>query len=115
MILPSNNKFPRNNQLRKGNDFKEVFNNGYRCHTEHFTILYKNNSYGISRLGVIVGKGVFASAVKRNSLKRLVREVYRQNNDLFNSFDIVIKADKKEQSLNYHSIKKEICEQFRLL
>ena len=114
MILPSSSRFPRGHQLRKGNDFREVFKSGNRCHTEHFTILYKDNSRGFPRLGLIVGKGVFASAVKRNRLKRLVREVYRQNSDLFNSFDIVIKAENKQLTLNYDLIRKEICEQFRL-
>lgn len=115
MNLPSNNKFPRKTQIRKGYDFKDIFKKGNSCQTEHFTILYNYNSYGVPRLGVIVGRYVFASAVKRNRFKRLVREVYRQNKDLFDSFDIVIKADKKEQTLNYDSIEKEICEHFRLL
>jgi ribonuclease P protein component len=115
MNFPSRLKFPNKNIIRKSHDFREVFKKGKTCTTKNFIVHFNNNSLGYPRLGVVIGKKLFASAVKRNRLKRLIREVFRKNKLQFNSFDVVIVASKKNaESLDYDNTRKEICDRINL-
>ena len=53
----------------------------YRCVTNgDFLQMYaKPNTFGYSRLGLIVAKKVMRRAVDRNRIKRILREVFRVN------------------------------------
>jgi ribonuclease P protein component len=70
----------------------------------------RENSEGTVRLGITVGKKV-GNAVKRNRIKRLLREYFRLNRDAFRgSTDIVIIARKDISSLNYRDVSSELNE-----
>jgi ribonuclease P protein component len=115
MNFPSRLNFPGKNRIRKSYDFREVFKKGNTYTTRNFIVHCNNTSLGYPRLGVVIGKKLFASAVKRNRLKRIIREVFRKNKHQFNSLDVVIVANKKSaETLNYNNTRKEICDKINL-
>ena len=91
-------------------DFVNLNRLGKRYHTKHFLIIIKKNETGIGRLGITVTKKI-GNAVKRNRIKRLVREYYRLNkNDFSRGCDTVIIGKKNSYLLNYTDIKEELGE-----
>jgi len=113
MTFPLNSRLPSDFKIRKSSEFEQVFERGDRLHTEHFTLIYAPNSFGFPRLGLVVGKRSSPSAVERNRIKRILREVFRQNKSLFDSFDVVFLAKKQSETLDYKKTEKEIADVIR--
>jgi ribonuclease P protein component len=89
-------------------DFVNVNRWGKRDHTTHFTILCLGNRLGITRLGITVGRRI-GNAVKRNRVKRLIREFYRLHKARFpQGYDIVIVAKKGADHLDFWKIEQEL-------
>ncbi|MDA2918915.1 ribonuclease P protein component [Desulfobacterota bacterium AH_259_B03_O07] len=114
MTFPPNSNFPRKLTIRKSPEFKEVFKRGKNFRTKYFKIYYKKNSLGFPRLGIVIGKNIFASAVKRNLLKRLLRETFRKNKNKFGSNDVVFLSIEGTELLNYKIIEQEIINKLSL-
>lgn len=115
MNFPSRFNFPSKNLILKSHDFGEVFKKGKTYTTKNFVLHFNDNSLGYPRIGVVIGKKIFASAVKRNRLKRIIREVFRSNKHKFNSLDVVIVASRKSEGiLNYNNTRQEICDKINL-
>ncbi len=62
--------------IRKGWEFDEVYSKGRRLHGKGFTLVCRPNLTGTSRLGISVHRKIHG-AVKRNRLKRIIRESFR--------------------------------------
>jgi ribonuclease P protein component len=56
-----------------------------------FSLLFRANPFGVSRLGLIVPKRVFPRAVDRNRMKRVLRELFRAQQARLGSRDILIR------------------------
>ena len=103
---PSGYRFPRTARLLRRSDFVRVQGKGRRVHTQHFVILLVPNAG--QRLGVTVGRRV-GGATQRNRVKRLVREVFRLNRELFPpDCDIVLVARPGAERLDYATVKSEV-------
>ncbi len=113
MILHLNYSFPKELKIRKSSQYEEIFRKSNRLRSRHFDILYVQNSLGYSRTGIVVSKKNVRSAVKRNRIKRVVREVFRNNKSLFDSLDVVFLAKKGCEDLNYSNAKREIQDNIR--
>ena len=101
---------PKKERLLNRKDFVNLNRLGKRYRTKHFTVIIKKNRLGLNRLGITVGKKI-GNAVKRNKVKRLVREFFRQNKKIFpNDYDIVFVANKGAEDLIYWEIKEELGE-----
>lgn len=62
--------------VRKGWEFDEVYSKGKRLHGKGFTLICCPNSTGESRLGISVHRKI-RGVVKRNRIKRIIRESFR--------------------------------------
>ena len=69
-------RLPKSALLRKGWEFEHVYSGGKRLHGEGFTLVCRENITGTSRLGISVHRKI-RGAVKRNRLKRIIRESFR--------------------------------------
>lgn len=84
--------FGKDERIRKKKDYLAVYQQGLRSHSRHFTVIVHRNSSAKRRLGITVGKKV-GNAVKRNRLKRSLREFFRLHKEQFPpARDIVIMA-----------------------
>ncbi len=100
-------------RLRKSPEYQRVYSKGTRYTTRHF-IFYlcprENDGFGV-RLGITVTKKV-AKAVKRNRIKRLIREVVRRNWKDLNRGDVDIVILPKRgiciEDLSTASVEKEL-------
>ncbi|RLC26913.1 MAG: ribonuclease P protein component [Deltaproteobacteria bacterium] len=102
--------FPKSERLLKRPDFVNVNRSGRRYHTRHFTVIIRKNRLGITRLGVTVTKRT-GNAVRRNRIKRLVREFFRLNKAHFpQGYDIVIAAKKDASDLDLRKTEEELAE-----
>ncbi len=82
--------FPRKKRLISNRQFKSVIGNGRRLGNGILTLYMAKNDFSYPRLGVSVGKSC-GSAVVRNRLKRLLRETFRQSQDVIPAgFDYVL-------------------------
>ncbi len=106
-------RFTPDDRLRKTWEFRRAQGSGRKVHTPHFLLVVLPRpdltASTRSRLGITVTRKVSSSAVKRNRVKRVVREVFRRNRDLFPSgCDIVFIARKGAPELGYHEVLDEV-------
>ena len=70
--------FPKKARLLQTSDFDVVFKQtNFRVSTSGFLILARKNDFTYSRLGMIINKRTTPTSVKRNLIKRIVREAFR--------------------------------------
>jgi ribonuclease P protein component len=70
------------------------------------------NGWGVTRLGIAISKRI-GNAVQRNRFKRLIRETFRLNKELFPmGYDIVIAARKNAGDLDHLKITREFSDVF---
>ena len=72
----------RAERLSRKRDFERVFRKGKRMDLPYLRVVYAPNELPFRRIGFAVSKKV-GKAVVRNRIKRLLREVFRRNKDLF--------------------------------
>ncbi len=90
MSSPERFFFPKECVIRKNGEFNRVFKGGKRFHGKGFSLIVLGNSYGFSRLGISVHRRV-KGAIKRNRIKRIVRESFRlQRKQYPEKSDIVV-------------------------
>ena len=100
--------FTKADRILKRREFIALAESGRRVQNGHFIAIFSPNQLGRSRIGITVTKKV-GPAVKRNRIKRLVREYFRLSRDhLAGHWDINIIA--KRQAADFSSEKT-----FRLL
>jgi ribonuclease P protein component len=68
--------------LRTTGEFQRVYRSGRRLWGDGFALIVLPNALEYNRLGISVHRKA-GNAVRRNRIKRLIREVFRLNRDLF--------------------------------
>jgi len=102
--------FPKKMRLLNRKDFVNLNRLGKRYHSAHFTVIFNENGLDISRLGITASKKT-GNAVKRNRIKRYIREFYRLDKEQFpQGYDIAVVAKKGADGLIFRKIKKELGE-----
>jgi ribonuclease P protein component len=99
--------FPKNERLRKRPEFLQFTEGGAKLHTAHFLLLWKKREAG-TRIGFTVSRKV-GNAVVRNSIKRRLREFYRQNKSQFLAADFNIVAKRGAEVLSFHDVSTELA------
>jgi ribonuclease P protein component len=93
--------FPARCRLRKSNDFRRVFSRGRRKATRFFVVYALLNRLDDSRLGIQVRRRI-GTAVRRNRLKRMVREVFRKmKKDFREPVDLILIAEADMVAMNH--------------
>ena len=98
----SGSGFHRQSKLHNGAEFQRVFDAPDRSSDALFTVLATPNGRDYSRLGLAIGRKRIRLAVKRNRIKRLVRESFRHHPDRLVGLDVVVMArfDGKKKNLD---------------
>ena len=74
--------FPKTARLRAAPEFQSVFKNGLKHSGVFFRLYFLANPQLCPRLGLAVPKKAVPLSVRRNLIKRLSREYFRQQSDL---------------------------------
>ena len=64
-------------RIRKGWEFRRCYRGGGRARGDYVSVVVVRNEHQHARLGLSVGKKL-GHAVRRNKIKRIVREAFRQ-------------------------------------
>lgn len=99
----------RDARVRRRSEYQAIQSRGRRVHTPHFVLILLPSERSVGRLGITVTRKV-GSAVSRNRVKRLVREVWRRNRRRFpEGFDVVFIAKQGAPELDYHRVADEVA------
>ena len=103
---------PKERRLAADKDFKRIFDTGRWGGGAFISLKYaKNEGSGRAKMGFMVGNKVAKSAVKRNLVKRRMREVVRfvaKNGQITDGFDIIFIAKSDILGKTYHEIEEDI-------
>ena len=99
--------FSRKHRLSKSSDFKRIFTKGKRTATPLFVIYSLRNHLPYSRLGIQV-RARIGTAVRRNRIKRIVREVFRRMKlEAAEPLDLIFIAEKELRDIEFKSFEIE--------
>ncbi|MCM1128526.1 MAG: ribonuclease P protein component [Alistipes senegalensis] len=71
--------FSRDRRIVKTDDFSSVFRLKPKKRSAHFILYAANRGLPFARLGLVVARRLAPRAATRNAIKRVCREVFRQN------------------------------------
>ena len=95
----NNFNFPKTDRILKRSYFLQLSKNGKRVKNKYFTIVYSQGLFGTTRLGLTVSKKA-GNSVRRNKIKRRIREYFRMNKGSFKKkWDINVIAKPEAGSL----------------
>jgi ribonuclease P protein component len=100
--------FSKNERIRKRKEYLTIDKQGVRSYSDNFIIIVSRNESGAKRLGITVSKKV-GNAVRRNRIKRLIREFFRLNKaDFLDSQDIVVIVKRDIPDLTYQDVNRQL-------
>ncbi|MCP4597938.1 ribonuclease P protein component [Neptuniibacter sp.] len=86
-------RYPRRLRLLTGRDFQSVFDDvQLKVPDQPILILTRPNNLSHPRLGFVISKKNIRQAVKRNRVRRIIRESFRLNQDNLPAVDMIILA-----------------------
>jgi len=106
---PRAETFPPRHRVRRRVEFLRAQKGGRRCHSAHFTvILFDRGDGDVPRLGLVTSRKV-GNAVKRNRIRRVLRELFRHEPDRYPAgHDVVVIAKEGAAALDSAAIRDEI-------
>jgi len=103
----------RYHRLRTRGDFDAVFRGGRFVRRTEMTVRAMPNGLAHARLGLVVGRR-HGNAVRRNRMKRLLREAFRRNRHLLSTpCDIVVAPRSGWRDLSLQTIEPSFREALR--
>ena len=100
-------RFSKAARLRHRQEFLRAQAQGKRFHTRHFGVTLAPMAEDQPRLGLVATRRL-GKAVRRNRVKRLLREFFRRHQTGLPAFDLVIMAKKGAAALEYHQVEEEL-------
>ena len=97
-------------RVRRSSAYRRIQRGGERVHTRHFlwVVWPRLDGDPRPRLGLTVSRKV-GGAVRRNRVKRVVREVFRRHRELFPpGCDVVVIAKRGAAALGYRQVLQEV-------
>jgi ribonuclease P protein component len=84
------NRFRPCHRLRSAADFERVYRSGKRAGDGLFAVYALSNELGFARLGMSVSTRTVGNAVRRNRVRRIIREVFRERQRELPGVDFVV-------------------------
>jgi len=110
----SANGHPRTHRLLNAGDFRSVFDLvEAKAAFPQCLLLARRSKTGQARLGFIISKKNVRTAVGRNRIKRIAREVFRLNYDTLPPIDIILLGRKGLDGLSNEELHKTFHKQLR--
>jgi len=104
--------FGKHERIKKRRDFLRTYEEGVRVNSRNFIVILSRNETENKRLGITVTRKA-GNAVKRNRIKRLLREFFRLNKEtLPGSHDLVVIVKKGVPFLTYDDVYEELTNLF---
>ncbi len=98
--------FSKDKRLVSNEQFRNVLACGRRLDNNLLTVYIAENNCGYPRLGVSIGK-IHGNAIKRNRLKRFIREAFRQcQEQIPNNYDYLVMIKKTVKQTTFEQIRK---------
>ena len=99
--------FPHEIRVVKSSDYRKLYKAGRKMPSQRFVLFGLENQTGRHRLGLTVSKKI-GSAVIRNRVKRLFREIFRKSSgEIPNQYDIVVNAKSGCAKASYAELRDE--------
>ena len=99
-------------RITNNSRYRTIYSQGVWRSSRHFTTITCISGKETKRLGITVSRKV-GNAVRRNRIKRLVREFFRLNKSLFPAgYDVVVMARRDMPPLKYQEVCRELTELF---
>ena len=113
--MPTDSTFGPERRIKRRPDFLRIQGKGKKIHSPYFLISYvRTPKAAQSRLGVTVTTKVHKRAVRRNYIKRCVREVFRKNRESLKSrVEMVVIARNGAPELKYAQIEAELLKSMK--
>jgi ribonuclease P protein component len=106
--LPAGKKFPKKLRLALSSDFQNLVKRGKRLKGDCLYMIVGRAPDGRLKLAVSVSKKI-GGAVARNRLKRRIREIFRQNLEMFpRGAHILVGFREGAAGLDYGRLKEEV-------
>lgn len=100
--------FARASRLRARKRFLEVYERGLRLQSSFFILFGVPGEASVSRLGITATKK-FGPAVARNRIKRVVREIFRNNRGLGRApVDVVVNVKMSARLESYRRLEADL-------
>jgi ribonuclease P protein component len=112
-LQPTVRPFKPAQRLKAKSEFDRVYRDARRFADGSFAIFTRSNDGGIPRLGLSIAARVIGNAVRRNRIKRLVRESFRQHQHELPAVDIVVNARSGARDANNASIVRSLEKHWR--
>ncbi len=107
MVRKTCEGFPWHHRIVRTADYQSMYSMGRKLNSENFVLFGRENILGHHRLGITVSRRI-GSAVVRNRIKRLFREIFRKSsNEIPHHFDIVVNAKRGCISASYSALRQE--------
>ncbi len=99
-----NQSLPKEEVIKKRDTFKEVIQNGKRYKYRYLRFFVMESD--ARQVGFTVPR-CFGKAVRRNHIKRLLREIYRKHRQEIGHYRNVVLANEEADSAGFHEFEKE--------
>lgn len=94
------------NTLKENRDFRRLYARGQSASSDCLVVYAMHNKYGAGRLGITAGVKL-GTAVRRNRIKRLIREAYRLHKGALRpNTDIVVVARHRAAGASYARVER---------
>lgn len=101
--------------IKKNRDFIKLYKKGKFFVAKYLVLYVMSNNSTVNRIGITASKK-FGGSVKRNRIKRLIKESYRYyEGQLKEGFDLVFVARSSDEMPDFSEIKREMKFLFKKL